>query len=202
MAKRLEFKQMPLPPDGRLDYLDQAFSTSCADRLFEVLNKELDWAERSILLFGRQVRQPRLVAFHGDPGLTYRYSGKSLVATGWTESLEEVHQQLSTLIGECFNSVLCNLYRNGADSMGWHADNESELGSQPLIASVSLGAERRFVLKRRRDGAKREIVPGHGSLLVMRGQVQQHWLHQVPRTRKAVGARINLTFRQILDHRR
>ncbi len=198
----MKSERLELSPKGQLLYFPEAFSRTDADRLFANLIHSLDWAERSIMLFGREVMQPRLVAFYGDLGLAYRYSGTTLLASGWPDSLHEVHQRLVDLTGDDFNSVLCNLYRSGADSMGWHADNEPELGREPVIASISLGAGRRFVLKRRRDGKKYELEPAHGSLLVMSGQLQNHWVHQVPRTRKPVGARINLTFRRIVNHHR
>ena len=192
-------RQIELPPNGRIEYHPRLYSPAQADRLFQRLHAELDWAERSIMMFGREVTQPRLVAFYGDEGQAYRYSGRTLKASLWPMPLADVRHHLRLITGHEFNCVLCNLYRDGRDSMGWHADNESELGPEPVIASVSLGAERRFVLKRRQDGERVELLPAHGSLLVMLGQVQQHWLHQVPRTRKPVEARINLTFRQIVD---
>jgi alkylated DNA repair dioxygenase AlkB len=193
-----------LIPNGRLDYFPQAMGRQQADDLFASLRAQLDWALMPIIMFGREVMQPRLVAFHGETGLCYRYSGKTLEASGWPALLEGLRQQLERLLGEEFNSVLCNLYRDGSDYMGWHADNEPELGQEPVIASVSLGAPRRFVLKTR-DGCQRhEISPAHGSLLVMSGTLQERWQHQVPRTSRPVGERINLTFRRVFprDHRR
>jgi alkylated DNA repair dioxygenase AlkB len=202
VSRPVQSKQNELSPNGWIDYFPRALSTARADQLFEILLRGLDWAERSIMLYGREVLQPRLVAFYGDPGEAYRYSGKTLKAAGWPKALVEIGHQVDQLAGHEFNCVLCNLYRDGNDSMGWHADDEPELGEEPVIASVSLGGERRFVLKRRRDGERHEMKPAHGSVLIMRGQLQQHWVHQVPRTRKSVDARINLTFRKILDRRR
>lgn len=191
-------RPIELSPNGCLEYHPRLLSTARADALFSRLQAELDWAERSIMMFGREVVQPRRVAFYGDEGKAYRYSGKTLSAAGWPMPLADIRDRLGSITGQEFNCVLCNLYRDGNDAMGWHADDEPELGPEPVIASVSLGAERRFVLKRRQDGKRVELTPAHGSLLVMFGQVQQHWLHQVPRTRKPVAARINLTFRKIV----
>lgn len=193
-----------LIPDGRLDYFPQALARQQADDLFASLRAELDWARLPIMMFGREVMQPRLVAFHGERGLLYRYSGKTLEASGWPDSFAGLRRQLEGMLDERFNSVLCNLYRDGSEYMGWHADNEPELGEEPVIASVSLGARRRFLL-RSRDGSERhEISPAHGSLLVMSGTLQERWQHQVPRTSRPVGERINLTFRMVFprDRRR
>lgn len=192
-------RNIELPPNGGLQYHPQAFSSERADALFNCLHSGINWTERTIIMFGREVVQPRLVAFYGDVGQRYRYSGKTLEAPGWPDPLIEIRKRLALITGHEFNCVLCNLYRDGKDAMGWHADNEPELGSEPVIASVSLGGERRFVLKRRSDGQRVELVPAHGSVLVMFGAVQRHWLHQVPRTRKPVDARINLTFRTLQD---
>jgi alkylated DNA repair dioxygenase AlkB len=187
---------------GRLDYYPQALAGQQADRLFADLRAQLDWACEPIVMFGREVMQPRLVAFYGERGLCYRYSGKTLKASGWPGLLEGLRGQLECMLGEPFNSALCNLYRDGSDYMGWHADNEPELGQEPVIASVSLGARRRFVLKTRDGTERHEISPAHGSLLVMSGTLQQQWLHQVPRTRRSVGERINLTFRTVVPRNR
>jgi alkylated DNA repair dioxygenase AlkB len=189
-----------LAPAGRLDYAPQFLPRSVADRLLLALSGEVDWAQRPIVMFGRRVLQPRLTAFHGDAGVAYRYSGKTLSAKGWTPALGELRDWLRKRLGQDFNCVLCNLYRDGRDAMGWHADNEPELGLEPLIASISLGAPRRFQLKpRSANGERVELVLEHGSLLVMSGDLQQHWLHQLPRALKIGEPRINLTFRQITD---
>ncbi|AKS42083.1 alpha-ketoglutarate-dependent dioxygenase AlkB family protein [Wenzhouxiangella marina] len=187
-----------LPPAGRIEYLPDWIQASEADRLYQVLERSLDWQQRPIKLFGREVLQPRLTAFHGEPGISYAYSGKRLSATGWPEPLLGLVRRLNERLGGGFNSVLCNLYRNGQDSMGWHADDEAELGPDPLIASISLGGRRRFRLKARSGAGRYQFEPAHGSLLLMAGDLQHHWLHEVPKTRQAVAPRINLTFRRIL----
>lgn len=191
-----------LAPGGTMRYWETFLASVQADRLMAGLNDEADWAQRSIVMFGRSVLQPRLTAFHGDPGLSYRYSGKSLTATGWTPLLAKLREQLASRLELDFNCVLCNLYRDGQDSMGWHADDEPELGRQPSIASISLGAGRKFQIKPRapEHGQLSSLILAHGSLLVMAGDMQRHWLHQLPKSRKVSGPRINLTFRQIFRH--
>lgn len=187
-----------LPPAGRICFEPEFIDLAQADVWFERLYRELDWQRREIVLFGRRVMQPRLVAWHGDPGVRYRYSGTTLRAAGWPECLREIRVGVERYIGSSFNSVLCNLYRDGADGMGWHADDEPELGVAPTIASLSLGKERRFVLRRKDDHARKvELWLPPGSLLVMEGDVQRYWQHALPKTRRAVGPRINLTFRHL-----
>lgn len=186
-----------LPPAGLARYWPGWIGTQQADRLFDLWSRSLDWQQRPIRLFGREVMQPRLTCFYGEEGVRYRYSGKTLAAEPWPDELEALSLRLGPLLGESFNSVLCNLYRDGRDSMGWHADNEPELGVDPVIASVSLGEARRFRLKPRGGGASRSIVLQHGSLLVMSGDLQHHWLHELPKSRQVLGPRINLTFRRV-----
>jgi len=195
--------RIELPPAGQVIYSPDWLEQTAADDLEARLTDELDWQQRTIRLFGREVMQPRLVAFHGQAGVCYRYSGRTLEAQAWPDSLALLAERLSTELGSPFNSVLCNLYRDGQDAMGWHADDEAELGDDPVIASISLGAQRKFRLKPRDPGAvdcePLLLEPQHGSLIVMAGDLQRHWLHCVPRTRQPVGPRINLTFRSIPD---
>lgn len=149
-------------------------------------------------MYGRPVRVPRLVAWHGDPAAVYTYSGTEHLPRPWTPALERVRRRAEALTGHAFNAVLLNLYRDGRDGMGWHADDEPELGPEPVVASASFGATRRFCLRhRRRRDLKLDVPLGHGSLLLMHGATQRHWLHAVPKTRQPVGARINLTFRRV-----
>ncbi len=170
--------------------------------LFARLERELDWAQRPIRIAGREVLQPRLTAWYGDPGASYTYSGLSLRPQSWHPCLAELRSRLEEETPHRFNSVLTNLYRNGGDSMGFHADKETELGRNPTIASVSLGATRRFVMRHRKksveQGVDLELPPG--SLLLMTGTTQHFWRHAVPKTRGPVGPRINLTYRLILAH--
>ncbi|MGY6629833.1 MAG: alpha-ketoglutarate-dependent dioxygenase AlkB family protein [Wenzhouxiangella sp.] len=186
-----------LDPDGWLTFWPQAFPQRDHAALFEVLQRDLDWAEREITMFGRRIKQPRLVAFHGEPGVDYGYSGQTLKAQPWGGALDALRHDIQRLCQAQFNSVLCNLYRDGQDSMGWHADDEASLGPRPLIASYSLGGTRRFCFKSRQGNQRREIQLTDGSLLLMGGDLQHHWLHQLPKTRQPVAPRINLTFRWV-----
>ncbi len=171
-------------------------------RLMERLVATLPLAPESLVIFGRPVETPRLVSFHGDPGAAYGYSGRVFSPRPWGDELAALRESLRQRLGATFHCVLVNHYRGGSDAMGWHADDEPELGpdapSDVLIASLSLGAPRRFVLRhRRRTTEKHELSLGEGSLLVMGGATQKRFQHAVPRTAVAVGARMNLTFRMI-----
>lgn len=171
-----------------------------ADALFTVLHDEVAWETHRIRMFGRLVDSPRLSCWMGDPGAGYTYSGTRFEPHPWPSPLlHGIRTRLSRELGTAFNSALANRYRDGRDYMGWHSDNEAALGPRPVIASLSLGASRRFVLKHRQDPARKlELNLPHGSLLVMRGDTQRDCRHSLPRTAKPVGERINLTFRQIV----
>ena len=184
--------------DGEVHYLPLAFQAVVADDYLARLRREIDWQQEEIVLFGTRRQVPRLVAWHGDPGAAYRYSGVEHDPRPWTVTLLEIRERVECLSGHRFNSVLLNLYRNGRDGMGWHADDEPELGADPVIASVSLGATRRFRMHHRRRRDQRVAIDlEHGSLLLMRGPTQHHWLHAVPKTARPTGERINLTFRRV-----
>jgi alkylated DNA repair dioxygenase AlkB len=168
------------------------------DALFEALRAAVPWDVHRIRMFGRVVDSPRLSCWIGDSGAGYRYSGAHFEPNPWPVALRPIRARLADELRIDFNSVLANLYRDGRDCMGWHSDDEPELGSRPLIASLSLGGARRFVLKHRKDPSMKlalELPPG--SLLVMRGATQANYRHALPRTARPVGARINLTFRRI-----
>lgn len=186
-------------PDADVGYLPDFLPAGLADALFAALHAETRWSQHRVRLFGREHPSPRLSAWYGDPGARYCYSGQTLIPLPWTASLASVRERVERFCGQPFDGVLLNLYRDGRDGMGWHSDDERELGAEPSIASVSLGAARRFSLKHRtrRDVAPRSLVLEHGSLLWMRGATQQHWRHSIPKTRTPVGARLNLTFRAI-----
>jgi len=179
---------------GAFHYMADFLEGSQADDLFGWLQREAPWREERIRLYGREVRVPRLVSWYGDAGLSYRYSGNQHVATGWPEPVAVLRRRLAGFAGTSFNFVLLNRYRSGADYMGWHTDDEAEMGSQ--IASVSLGATRRFVLENA-NGGKDTIELAHGSLLTMSAKVR----HSLPRTSRQVGERVNLTFRRIVGSR-
>lgn len=170
-----------------------------ADALYQRLAQELQWEQPSLTIAGKTHPIPRLQAWYGDGDAVYRYSGTTFVPNPWTAELYELKSRLENSCGVRFNSVLANWYRHGADGMGFHADNEPELGPQPLIASLSLGGARRFVLKPRRktDHEPVSIALGNGDLLEMSGDTQRCWRHGVPKTTTPVEPRINLTFRFI-----
>lgn len=190
-------------PGLALRYWPQYYDASVADGLAAALMAELQLTQPQVRMFGQWRKSPRLAAWYGDAGASYRYSGQTYEPLPWTSTLAQLRQDLAQLLGVPFNSVLANLYRNGADSMGWHADDEPELGPEPVIASLSLGAVRRFDLKSRQAPLRRWSVDlAHGSLLVMEGRTQAVAIHQVPKQPKIVASRINLTFRVIGERRR
>lgn len=168
--------------------------------ILERMIAEIAWRRESITLFGKKHMQPRLICWMGDPGCAYRYSGKRHEPAPWHPLVSDLRRRVEALAGAAFNSVLLNLYRDGNDSMGFHADDEPELGPEPIIASLSLGAERAMQFRHRHDRAlpAKRLPLADGSLLVMRGGTQANWKHAIPKMRKPVGARVNLTFRRVL----
>ena len=170
-----------------------------ANRLLEALLHDVPWETHRLRLFGREVASPRLSCWIGDAHARYRYSGTSFEPRPWPACLLPVRERLAQELGVDFNSVLANRYRDGRDGMGWHRDDEPELGARPVIASLSLGAVRRFVLKSTDpSGPRLALDLPHGSLLVMGGDTQARYRHALPKTRRPVGERVNLTFRRIL----
>jgi alkylated DNA repair dioxygenase AlkB len=187
-----------LAPGADLRFDPRWLPPGPADALFTALADGLDWENHPVRMFGREIPAPRLSCWIGDPDVRYRYSGVERRPRPWPQSLLALRLRVQALVGADFNSVLANLYRDGRDAMGWHADDEPELGAEPVIASVSLGATRRFLL-RRRDGMHRLALDlPHGSLLVMAGATQARYVHALPRTRRPVAPRINLTFRRVM----
>jgi alkylated DNA repair dioxygenase AlkB len=185
-------------PDADVRWWPRAFATEEADRLYSALRAGIDWQQEEILIFGKRQRVPRLVAWHGDSDATYTYSGTAHTPLPWTDELSFVRERLQSLSGHRYNSVLLNLYRDGRDGMGWHADDEPELGARPAIASVSLGATRRFRLRhRRRSDLRCALNLAHGDLLLMSGRTQHDWQHALAKTARPVGERINLTYRWV-----
>ncbi len=185
-------------PGGDLRFAPTWLAADEADALFAQLRQDIPWECHRIRMFGREVDSPRLSCWIGDPEAVYTYSRTRFVPHPWPASLRPLRERVSNAVGVAFNSVLANLYRDGRDRMGWHSDDEPELGPRPVIASVSLGATRRFSLKPRAGGASRHLDLPHGSLLVMAGDTQTAWRHALAGTARPVGARINLTFRRIL----
>jgi alkylated DNA repair dioxygenase AlkB len=191
----------PLPlPGAALSLWSPWLDAAEADHLLATLTATIPWEIHRIRIYGREVDSPRLSCWIGDPDATYVYSRTRFDPHPWTPALSALRLRVQEACGARFNSVLANLYRDGHDSMGWHSDDERELGAQPVIASLSLGAVRRFRLKSRRgqESARPYVIElGHGSLLRMGGDTQQHYVHDLPRTSAAVGPRLNLTFRLI-----
>jgi len=187
-------------PDADLRYAPAIELGTPVDALLRSLIDTIAWRSESIVLWGRTYAQPRLIAWYGDEGKHYTYSGLTLVPLPWTPLLTQIKERVEQLTTVRFNSVLLNYYRDGNDSMGMHSDDEPELGPNPIIASLSLGAERTFILKHR---TKREIGPLHlqlssGSLLLMQGDTQKHWKHGIAKEKRACGPRVNLNFRRIV----
>jgi alkylated DNA repair dioxygenase AlkB len=193
------FDAVPVPPWGERVAVHPAWlAPDAADALQRRLAAEVPWSVHRIRLFGRWVDAPRLSCWMGDPGAAYRYSGALFQPVPWHPALRALLPRLEAFCGARFNSVLLNRYRDGRDAMGWHSDDEPELGPEPVIASLSLGAPRRFLLRLKADPARRaEWRLAHGDLLLMRGDCQRVARHALPRMAGVRGERINLTFRWI-----
>ena len=185
-------------PDADVALWPQWLDTAEADALFAELRQAIAWETHRIRLFGRELDSPRLSCWIGDPGAAYTYSRSRFEPRPWPSALAAVRERVEQDCGTHFNSVLANLYRDGRDSMGWHSDNEPELGPEPVILSFSFGGVRRFRLRHRHDPSLRlELDLPSGSLLRMAGATQRLYRHDLPKTARAVPARINLTFRTI-----
>jgi alkylated DNA repair dioxygenase AlkB len=186
-------------PNAELIYTENFYDTAKADYYFDILKKTIDWQQDDITIYGKTYKQPRLTALYANNSKPYSYSNITMQPTIFTSELQQIKLDLEQEINHKFTSVLLNLYRNGNDSNGWHADDETELGKNPVIASLSLGATRPFHFKHRDIKDERhKINLNHGSLLIMRGEMQHYWLHQIAKTKKNIGERINLTFRTLL----
>lgn len=185
-------------PDAEIEYYPNFFDLVKANALFERLKSEIPWQQDSITVYGKTHPQPRLTALFGNEGKPYSYSNIVMQPHPWTPLLVFVKEEVESVCETLFTTVLLNYYRDGKDSNGWHADNEKELGRNPVIASVSFGAERAFHLQHNTiKEQKLKITLEHGSLLLMKGTTQHFWKHQIPKTTKHIGPRINLTFRVI-----
>lgn len=184
--------------DSDIEYYPNFFDNNRANELFKKLQQEIPWQQDDITVFGKTYPQPRLTALFGNEGKPYAYSNIVMHPKPWNPLLMYIKNEIEAVCDENFTTVLLNQYRDGKDSNGWHADNEKELGSNPVIASVSFGAERFFHLQHNiLKDQKLKINLEHGSLLLMKGTTQHFWKHQIPKTSKIIGSRINLTFRII-----
>jgi len=182
--------------DSNIIYYPYFIASEVATQYFKIFKETIPWQQDDIKVFGKVYAQPRLTAFYGNGPKSYSYSNITMQPRPFTKELLEIKHKIEAIDGVTFNSCLLNLYRTGRDSNGWHADDEKELGQNPIIASISLGKERSFHLRYKRNPKiKHKIVLGTGSLLLMKGNTQHHWQHQIPKTTKPIKERINLTFR-------
>ena len=188
-----------LPYDGSALFYSWVLEDRDAVQIFNDLNGALPWEARTLRMFGKEIPQPRLISWFADPGCDYSYSGISMNLNPWTQQLLELKALSEKFSGAQFNSLLVNLYRNGSDKNSWHSDDEPELGIEPCIASLSLGATRRFKFRHRESKEVVECSLPSGSLVVMSGLSQKMWQHEVPRESKVTEPRINLTFRRVRD---
>lgn len=195
------FQQEPIVldlPDAEIIYYPHFMDTIEADAIFSELKNTIPWQQDEIRVFGKIHQQPRLTALYGNKDKSYSYSNITMAPNPWIPILDKIKLEVEKICKTEFTTVLLNYYRDGKDSNGWHADDEKELGKNPIIASMSFGATRSFQLKHNSNtGIKKNILLEHGSLLVMKGTTQQYWKHQIPKTAKQIGPRINLTFRII-----
>lgn len=195
------FQQEPIVldvPDAEVIYFPLFFEKKEADYYFNALKNDIPWQQDNIKVFGKTYPQPRLTALFGNEGKPYSYSNINMQPHPWSLLLNTIKHKVENISETTFTTVLLNYYRDGKDSNGWHADNEKELGKNPVIASVSFGAERNFQLKHNSEKLKKSIELEHGSLLLMKGKTQHCWKHQIPKTSRPTAERINLTFRLLL----
>ncbi len=186
-----------LPSNGELLYLDAAIDPKKSLEWEKQLEREISWQRDVVKLFGKTIVTKRKVAWYGDRKFQYTYSGKVKTAMLWSDNLKIIKQKVEEICGEHFNSCLANFYENGDVGMGWHCDNEKELVKHGTIASLSLGAKRDFILKHKFNNTKLTCNLENGSLLLMKGEIQDYWLHSLPKRKKISESRVNLTFRNI-----
>ena len=187
-----------LPNDGTVYYYGKILNSKSASRIFDLLMKNILWKNDEVIIFGKRIITKRKAAWYGDSDYLYTYSNSTKQALPWTEELSWLRQIIEELIGTKFNSCLLNLYHNGNEGMGWHSDDEKSLGKNNTIASLSLGAERKFLFKHKQTKQIVSLLLEHGSLLVMKEATQSNWLHSLPKSKDVIDSRINLTFRTIL----
>lgn len=183
--------------NGEYLYIPDFYDKDTADTFLQRLINDIKWKQESMNMYGKEIPFPRLTAWYGDSDRPYSFSGITLNPNPWSKGLLKIKEDIEEKADVNFNSVLLNRYRDGNDSISWHTDAEKELGQNPVIASVNFGAERKFQLKHKDTNEKIEILLKHGSLLIMQGELQHFWKHQVPKTKKVTTERVNLTFRVI-----
>ncbi len=183
--------------DGQAHYFGKIINAEQKHIYFNELLNKIEWTNENLVMFGKEITTKRKVAFYADHLIEYTYSNKTKKGLEWTPLLIEIKQLVSSYTGSNYNACLLNLYHDGAEGMGWHSDDEKEIIPNSSIASLSLGAERKFALKHKATKEAKSILLEHGSLLEMLGSFQKHWLHSMPKSKKIVAPRINLTFRQM-----
>ena len=183
--------------NGEYIYIPDFYDKVTADKYLTKLIDGIHWKQESMNMYGKEIPFPRLTAWYGDNEKPYSFSGITLQPHPWSPGLLKIKKDIEPKANVVFNSVLLNRYRDGTDSISWHTDAEKELGQNPVIASVNFGTERKFQLKHKDTAQRIDIILQHGSLLIMQGELQHYWKHQIPKTKKLLGERVNLTFRVI-----
>ena len=186
-----------LPEDGNVFYYGAILPTVSADKYLELLLRDIEWKNDEAIMFGKRILTKRKVAWYGEEAFEYRYSKITKTALPFTSELKALKTTIEQLTGETFNSCLLNLYHTGDEGMAWHSDAEKDLAKDGAIASVSFGAERKFSFKHKTNAHTISVLLEHGSLLLMKGTTQSHWLHRLPPTKRIAQPRVNLTFRTI-----
>lgn len=187
-----------LPKDGVVQYFGKVISTEKANQYMEALLNNIEWKHDEVVIYGKRIVTKRKMAWYGNNSFEYKYSNIIRTALPWTKELLEIKTIIETQTAERYNSCLLNLYHNGNEGMGWHCDDEKDLKKDGAIASLSLGAYRKFAFKHKSDKQTLYVLLEHGSLLLMKGEVQSQWLHSLPKTSRVLKPRINLTFRTIV----
>lgn len=187
-----------LPFDGEAHYYGPIIPLDQSNKYFEILFQSIDWKNDEAVIFGKKIITKRKVAWYGDKPFSYTYSNTTKFALSWTKELLEIKRIAEEFSEDTYNSCLLNLYNEGDEGMAWHSDGEKDLKKEGAIASLSFGAERKFAFKHKSTQKKTDLILQHGSLLVMKGKTQEHWMHRLPPTKKITGPRINLTFRTIV----
>ena len=188
-----------LPQDGTVNYYGVVFTKSEADFFLDNLLEHIEWRNDEAIIFGKRIVTKRKVAWYGDQPFEYTYSNTTKRALPWTEELLKLKTVIEEKTGETFNSCLLNLYHDGSEGMAWHSDAEKDLKKNGAIGSLSFGSERKFAFKHKKSSETISILLEHGSLLVMKGETQTHWLHRLPPTKLSKKPRVNLTFRTIVE---
>ncbi len=189
-----------LPKGGTVNYYGKILDQKQSDRFYQTLLETIEWKNDEAVIFGKKILTKRKVAWYGDENFEYTYSNSTKKAIPWTKELLQLKKMAEEKTGEKFNSCLLNLYHDGSEGMAYHSDGEKDLKKDGAIASLSLGAERKFSFKHKETKEKVELILEHGSLLVMKDETQSFWLHRLPPTKKVFTPRINLTFRTIVNY--